>query len=213
MADAKLDAMVKKVTESVKALSFDRAAVSELLRYYQIHRPSAFNWPLVSCALLVARLQQATFENDFMLLACLVADAHHQTNEMKWLCALDDALSSGKFVRVWPLLEELAHSKFPMLSDLYVANRKKIDDGLRRSVLCALAMPLSSVDTASLLAMTGAKKIEELAEVSKGIIEKSSDKEVVFVRSDANHPPTPQGPRALVTADVAALAKAIGVSM
>jgi hypothetical protein len=213
MSDAALQELVKKVTESVAALRHDRDAVSALLRFYQIQRPGAVDWPLVASALLVARIHQAAFENDFMLLCCLVADAYHQTNEMKWLCAFDEALSSGKFARIWPLLDELAALKLPKLSELYTANKKKVDDAARRLVLIALAMTLSAVDKDSLCVLTGVKKVEDLADVSKGVVDKIDDKEVRFAKSDANHPPQPQGPRALGTADVALLAKTIGVSM
>ena len=196
------------IDKNSKAAS-DTDAARALLRCYQLESPGAFDWDVVAAALLLARVHQASFANDFALLCCLVPDAQHATSEMKWLFALDDALAMGKFPRVWVLLRELSATNCASLHAAYAAQKGPIEGALRRNIIFAIASAFTQLETSTVLAFANAASVAELATMGKGIIEKADDKLVTFSKTDANHPPPAAAPRTLQTSDVAALTKAL----
>lgn len=204
------DALKKALAEKVQKAQYDREATRALLRHQQTAETESFDWSLVSSALLLARINQNTFENDFSLFCCLVAESYHGTPEMRFLFTLDDLLAAGKFQQAWAHLANLTEVGAPF-KEFCTKNKAAIDASLLRSILVSLAVTFSEVETAIVLAFTNVKNAAELAAnpAAKGLIEKATDASITFVKNDGNQPPAAAAPRSLVTTDVAALAKTI----
>jgi hypothetical protein len=195
--------------ERLGRAEYDRELMLSLLRDNQRCLPSEADWALVAPALLLARVHQATFDNDFALLCCLASEQQHATPEMRWLQRFDDCLSTAKFQFAWPLLADLAASAASTpLGAYYAKHKARVDEALVRSVLAAVALTFSQLETAAVISFTNVK-VADLERVGKGIVAKATDALVTFVSSDANQPPASAAPRTMTTADVAALAKTI----
>ena len=205
-----VDQLKKTVADKVAKCEYDLTATRELLRHYQTAEPLAFDWSLVANALLLARASQLTQNNDFSLLCCLVGDQFHSTPEMKYLQAIDDILANGKFNKLWAQLEDFS-GVADSLKEYYTKNKSALNQLFLRSILLAVSISTVEVEASVILAFTNANSTAELGSspAAKGIIEKVSDKSVIFVKNDANTPPAAAAPRTLNTSDVAALAKTI----
>ena len=207
------DQLKKVVADKTAKCEYDVNAVRELLRHYQTADPTAFDWSLVANTLLLARTFQLVHNNDFSLLCCLVGDQYHSTPEMRWLLAIDDIMATGKFDKLWAHLEECTTSGdiAGSLKEFYTKNKVAINQLFVRSILLSVSVATVEVEASVILAFTNAKSTSELAAspAAKGIVEKATDKSIVFVKNDANTPPAAAAPRTLITSDVAALAKTI----
>lgn len=204
------DALKKALSDKVQKVQYDREATRALLRHQQTADTASFDWGLVSSALLLARINQNIFENDFALFCCLIAESYHATPEMKFLFGLDDLLSTGKFQQVWPHLANLSEVG-PAFKEFCTKNKAGIDASIIRSILVSLAVTFAEIETATVLAFTNVKSAAELAALpaAKGLVVKATDATVSFAKNGGNEPQPAGAPRTLTTDDVAALIKTI----